>query len=234
MSGSIKLARGSRAIRRGQSNAKYQNGAKCPPRHFSKHNYFLRIWLYFQPALLIDTVQNLCKWLTRLPPDPACGTCRKKCRKCDRTRPICNRCKAKGLHCEGYPPRFQFCGLATTDAENVDSPAPAPAPALLPASSPASTPGDQVAAIVSPSETPGLRSGSLSSFGASPFQGRPPPPIWETDSSASPQDIRAIETPSPASDARLLDDMLLSGETQKLLKYCEPVLLLGPSTKISL
>lgn len=56
MSGRIKLARGSRAIRRGQSNVKYQNGAKCPPRHFSKHNYFLRIWLYFQPALLIDTV----------------------------------------------------------------------------------------------------------------------------------------------------------------------------------
>ncbi|KAM0312535.1 hypothetical protein ACHAPQ_012208 [Fusarium lateritium] len=40
--------------------------------------------------------------------DPACGTCRKKCRKCDRKRPICDRCRAKGLHCEGYPPRFQF------------------------------------------------------------------------------------------------------------------------------
>ncbi|KAK9251213.1 hypothetical protein V1507DRAFT_306277 [Lipomyces tetrasporus] len=43
--------------------------------------------------------------------DPACGTCRKKCRKCDRTRPICSRCRAKGLHCEGYPPRFQFCEI---------------------------------------------------------------------------------------------------------------------------
>ncbi|SPJ70391.1 uncharacterized protein FTOL_00119 [Fusarium torulosum] len=40
--------------------------------------------------------------------DPACGTCRKKCRKCDRKRPICDRCRTKGLHCEGYPPRFQF------------------------------------------------------------------------------------------------------------------------------
>ncbi|KAF2141596.1 uncharacterized protein K452DRAFT_298295 [Aplosporella prunicola CBS 121167] len=41
--------------------------------------------------------------------DPACGTCRKKCRRCDRARPVCNRCRVKGLHCEGYPPRFQFC-----------------------------------------------------------------------------------------------------------------------------
>ncbi|KAF4971123.1 hypothetical protein FSARC_1956 [Fusarium sarcochroum] len=40
--------------------------------------------------------------------DPACGTCRKKCRKCDRKRPVCDRCRTKGLHCEGYPPRFQF------------------------------------------------------------------------------------------------------------------------------
>ncbi|KAF5599082.1 galactoside o-acetyltransferase [Fusarium pseudocircinatum] len=40
--------------------------------------------------------------------DPACGTCRKKCRRCDRKRPICDRCRTKGLHCEGYPPRFQF------------------------------------------------------------------------------------------------------------------------------
>ncbi|KAM0411412.1 hypothetical protein ACHAPD_009623 [Fusarium lateritium] len=40
--------------------------------------------------------------------DPACGTCRKKCRKCDRKRPICDRCRTKGLQCEGYPPKFQF------------------------------------------------------------------------------------------------------------------------------
>ncbi|GAW25826.1 hypothetical protein SAMD00023353_1400080 [Rosellinia necatrix] len=45
--------------------------------------------------------------------DPACGTCRKKCRKCDRKRPICDRCRSKGLHCEGYPPRFQFCEMVT-------------------------------------------------------------------------------------------------------------------------
>ncbi|KAF2688703.1 hypothetical protein K458DRAFT_151369 [Lentithecium fluviatile CBS 122367] len=35
--------------------------------------------------------------------DPACGTCRKKCRKCDRGRPHCTRCVSKGLVCEGYP-----------------------------------------------------------------------------------------------------------------------------------
>ncbi|GAW17732.1 hypothetical protein ANO14919_071980 [Xylariales sp. No.14919] len=48
--------------------------------------------------------------------DPACGTCRKKCRKCDRKRPICDRCHTKGLHCEGYPPRFQFCEMITAAA----------------------------------------------------------------------------------------------------------------------
>ncbi|KAK2756033.1 hypothetical protein CKAH01_17207 [Colletotrichum kahawae] len=53
--------------------------------------------------------------------DPACGTCRKKCRKCDRTRPTCNRCKSKGLKCEGYPPRFQFCESPFTAVAANDS-----------------------------------------------------------------------------------------------------------------
>ncbi|CAG7931643.1 unnamed protein product [Penicillium olsonii] len=44
---------------------------------------------------------------------PACTTCREKCRKCDRTRPTCNRCTSKGLVCKGYPDKFRFCGLAT-------------------------------------------------------------------------------------------------------------------------
>lgn len=46
--------------------------------------------------------------------EPACGTCRKKSRKCDRKRPICDRCRTRGLHCEGYPPRFQFREILTT------------------------------------------------------------------------------------------------------------------------
>lgn len=44
---------------------------------------------------------------------PACITCREKCRKCDRTKPICQRCKSKGLECKGYPEKFRFAGLAT-------------------------------------------------------------------------------------------------------------------------
>ncbi|KAF2120326.1 fungal-specific transcription factor domain-containing protein [Lophiotrema nucula] len=47
--------------------------------------------------------------------DPACGTCRRKCRKCDRTRPNCLRCISKGLTCEGYPLSFKiYDGRATT------------------------------------------------------------------------------------------------------------------------
>ncbi|KAJ5353743.1 hypothetical protein N7541_006307 [Penicillium brevicompactum] len=44
---------------------------------------------------------------------PACITCREKCRKCDRTKPVCQRCISKGLECKGYPEKFRFAGLAT-------------------------------------------------------------------------------------------------------------------------
>lgn len=44
---------------------------------------------------------------------PACITCREKCRKCDRAKPICQRCITKGLKCKGYPDKFRFAGLAT-------------------------------------------------------------------------------------------------------------------------
>ncbi|KAJ5839887.1 uncharacterized protein N7525_005075, partial [Penicillium rubens] len=44
---------------------------------------------------------------------PACITCREKCRKCDRTKPVCQRCITKGLECKGYPDKFRFAGLAT-------------------------------------------------------------------------------------------------------------------------
>ncbi|CAG8215860.1 unnamed protein product [Penicillium salamii] len=47
------------------------------------------------------------------PGGPACITCREKCRKCDRTKPVCQRCMSKGLECKGYPDKFRFAGLAT-------------------------------------------------------------------------------------------------------------------------
>ncbi|CEL00662.1 hypothetical protein ASPCAL00260 [Aspergillus calidoustus] len=40
--------------------------------------------------------------------DPACATCREKCRRCDRARPVCKRCATRGLECKGYPETFQF------------------------------------------------------------------------------------------------------------------------------
>ncbi|KAJ5959228.1 uncharacterized protein N7479_006378 [Penicillium vulpinum] len=48
-----------------------------------------------------------------LPGGPACITCREKCRKCDRAKPVCQRCITKGLKCKGYPEKFRFAGLAT-------------------------------------------------------------------------------------------------------------------------
>ncbi|KAJ5427867.1 hypothetical protein N7491_008309 [Penicillium cf. griseofulvum] len=40
-------------------------------------------------------------------------TCREKCRKCDRAKPVCQRCVTKGLECKGYPDKFRFAGIAT-------------------------------------------------------------------------------------------------------------------------
>lgn len=182
-----------------------------------------------RPAKVVPVT---CKSLTCLLLDPACGTCRKKCRKCDRSRPICNRCKAKGLHCEGYPPKFQFCELATPDAEGtfIAAPDPGPVPALLPVSTPDPIPDDQINATVSPNETQDSRLDPLPSIGAAPNQSSPPPPpppppppLWETDFSPLAQDVHADEASTPASDSRLLDDMLLSNDTQELLRYCESV-----------
>ena len=45
--------------------------------------------------------------------DPVCGTCRRKCRKCDRSRPQCQRCVSKGLVCEGYETKFRIYNLAS-------------------------------------------------------------------------------------------------------------------------
>lgn len=44
----------------------------------------------------------------------ACVTCRQKCRRCDRAKPVCRRCVSKGLECGGYPTVFKFYGASTT------------------------------------------------------------------------------------------------------------------------
>ncbi|KAJ0422827.1 fungal-specific transcription factor domain-containing protein [Aspergillus carlsbadensis] len=46
--------------------------------------------------------------------DPACATCREKCRRCDRARPVCKRCATRGLECKGYPDTFQFKPVTVT------------------------------------------------------------------------------------------------------------------------
>jgi hypothetical protein len=38
-------------------------------------------------------------------------TCRRKCRKCDRTKPECKRCISQGLVCEGYPLNIKMYGV---------------------------------------------------------------------------------------------------------------------------
>lgn len=71
------------------------------------------VWVCHRSALdlLIDSCLGC--HLPDLIVGPACLTCREKCRKCDRARPACNRCVAKGLDCGGYPEQFRFCGIAS-------------------------------------------------------------------------------------------------------------------------
>ncbi|KAB8246540.1 hypothetical protein BDV35DRAFT_404813 [Aspergillus flavus] len=46
--------------------------------------------------------------------NPACGTCRKKCRKCDRARPVCNRYQ---LHSKGHEQNNHMLSSSLTDDE---------------------------------------------------------------------------------------------------------------------
>ena len=61
---------------------------------------------------LLTSVARLMECLA----DPACDTCRRKCRKCDRARPFCNRCSSKGLACEGYSLQVKIYGQASKPA----------------------------------------------------------------------------------------------------------------------
>lgn len=92
---------------------------QCPP-GCSRSTWGLQIYVMISLSRR-QTPRFLSADRASLGPDPACGTCRKKCRKCDRKRPICDRCRTKGLHCEGYPPRFQFCEMVTVSERGSSS-----------------------------------------------------------------------------------------------------------------
>ncbi|KAJ5107335.1 hypothetical protein N7456_004010 [Penicillium angulare] len=49
--------------------------------------------------------------------DPACLTCREKCRRCDRGKPTCGRCATKGLGCM-YPNKFRFHSVSAPAKQN--------------------------------------------------------------------------------------------------------------------
>lgn len=161
--------------------------------------------------------------------DPACGTCRKKCRKCDRARPICNRCKTKGLHCEGYPPKFQFCAFTTAvvrdihDApradvagENPSSPR-SPADSILAASSSHGTSSPD-ALSVAREPSPEVAASLL------PHSPNASSPLGHSTPSAasSIRDVQVMgETECTPSSPSSIDEVLLADETQALLLYCK-------------
>ncbi|CAI6025710.1 unnamed protein product [Clonostachys chloroleuca] len=156
--------------------------------------------------------------------DPACGTCRRKCRKCDRARPFCNRCQLKGLRCDGYPPKFQFCDFVSRLEEpRRDSR------------------DEEVDLFLSGSDEPQRQhpNEQFRAFSVSPTTGESdvqtensPVQIpvlveqqWEGESQNSPRllptSIPALNTSATGST---IDDILMEEETQILLVHFERVL----------
>lgn len=153
--------------------------------------------------------------------DPACGTCRRKCRKCDRARPFCNRCQLKGLRCDGYPPKFQFCDFVSRLEEpRRDSR------------------DEEVDLFLSGSDEPQRQhpNEQFRAFSVSPTKGESdvqtensPGQIpvlveqqWEGESQNSPRllptSIPALNTSATGST---IDDILMEEETQILLVHCK-------------
>ncbi|KAM5376348.1 hypothetical protein ACJZ2D_005570 [Fusarium nematophilum] len=143
--------------------------------------------------------------------DPACGTCRKKCRKCDRKRPICDRCRTKGLHCEGYPPRFQFCEMVTVQVPHGSEAAAESAPSLPPlGDSPASGTSVVVDGLTTASPDSASPQASFSPDGGAAVLDLP------SQSGPSPSPV-ALTPASPLTGSPNLDDDLLSN--QPLIVY---------------
>ncbi|KNG89891.1 hypothetical protein ANOM_001705 [Aspergillus nomiae NRRL 13137] len=145
--------------------------------------------------------------------NPACGTCRKKCRKCDRARPVCNRCRVKGLHCEGYPPRFLFFQdqLSSKGEQRDDS--------MLSSGEPSpsqETRSNHTTAINKQSRTGNNHKRRIR---------RPNQPQGKPDkaSNASRATTDAIGTAKPLL-AATIDDILTMPETEKLLSYFDKTL----------
>ncbi|VUC29723.1 unnamed protein product [Clonostachys rosea] len=156
--------------------------------------------------------------------DPACGTCRRKCRKCDRTRPFCNRCQSKGLQCDGYPPKFQFCEFVSRLEESRRDPRDEEVHLFLSGSDepPREHPHEQIHTL-SVSPTTGESDAQTDN---SPVQ----IPVlveqnWQDESQNSPQ---VLPTSSPVLDisatGSAIDDILVEEENQILLVHFERVL----------
>jgi hypothetical protein len=66
----------------------------------------------------------------------SCHSCVKRRIKCDGTRPICEKCRRKGIECPGYGPQYRFynkCGPIEQQVDKLDlsSPESVATPALL-------------------------------------------------------------------------------------------------------
>lgn len=125
---------------------------------------------------------------------PACITCREKCRKCDRTKPVCQRCISKGLECKGYPEKFRFAGLATR--------------------------GKWKNRAV-PSETRGHRVQSRPSVENTDPPQPQERPLKHVRQKETPQPSLGQNQPQAEERTVELDDLLMLERTETLLAYCE-------------
>jgi len=145
---------------------------------------------------------------------PACVTCREKCRRCDRTRPVCRRCVSKGLECKGYPDKFRFCGIASRGKWKNQR-----VPTVHRTSSEPQTRQRRKAASRQVHRVP--------TPAASPSEDEPQPPssshspgTWMLE--ASPQEpIHSWHREKQSNRAVELDDLLMLGRSESLLAHCK-------------
>ncbi|KAL3489838.1 fungal-specific transcription factor domain-containing protein [Aspergillus germanicus] len=181
--------------------------------------------------------------------DPACATCREKCRRCDRARPVCKRCATRGLECKGYPETFQFKPVTvTTTAAAAAAAVPRKAAGRyttrkrsLPAERLFYVDEDEVASPDVPVPVPRFTGAGT---GAGGLDANPSPPWNRVSTIFQPRGLGLVSwdeeivglessssldyTPSPQEQRGIqmteLDNLLLQKQTQRLLTYYDTVI----------
>ncbi|RDW87738.1 hypothetical protein BP5796_03432 [Coleophoma crateriformis] len=148
-----------------------------------------------------------------------------QCRKCDRGKPICQRCIDKGLECGGYPDKYRFCGVASRGKHRGENPfsveKQGPTPASEASTTAQQTPSRSVLKVESSRSTP-----SISTPVSTPTNSYSIPSKSSTSSPAheppAPAPFRPSSEPESALSpeaSRQLEELLVAQYSTELLTY---------------